>query len=103
MQLRAQKTKIIATIGPASALPTVIEQMIRAGMDVARLNFSHGDFDEHECYIANVRSAARAVGRDVAILADLPGPKIRLGAIVDEPVELAVAQAFTLTTDHVAG
>jgi pyruvate kinase len=103
MQLRAHKTKIIATVGPASASPAVLEGMIRAGMDVARLNFSHGDFDEHRRSIEGLRAAARAAGRDVAILADLPGPKIRLGAIAGEPVELAVGQGFTLTTEEITG
>jgi pyruvate kinase len=96
-------TKIVATIGPASASPAVIEDMIGAGMDVARLNFSHGTFDDHRRNIASVRTAARNAGRDVAILADLPGPKIRLGPIEDEPVELVASQLFTLATDEVAG
>jgi len=72
-------------------------------MDVARLNFSHGTFDDHGRNIENLRAAARAAGRDVAILADLPGPKIRLGAIADEPIELEAGQAFTLTTEEVVG
>src|SRR5690349_9114702 len=103
MELRAHKTKITATIGPASASPAVMEAMIRAGMDVARLNFSHGSFEDHHRNIRNLRAAARAAGRDVAILADLPGPKIRLGAIVDDSVELVPGQTFTLTIDEVAG
>ena len=101
--LRAHKTKIIATIGPASASPAVMEDLIRAGMDVARLNFSHGTFDDQRRNIENLRVAAHTVGRDVAILADLPGPKIRLGAIADEPVELIAGQPFTLTTDDAPG
>jgi pyruvate kinase len=96
-------TKIVATIGPASASPAVIEDMTRAGMDVARLNFSHGTFDGHRRNIETIRTAARSAARDVAILADLPGPKIRLGPIEDEPVELVASQLFTLTTDEVAG
>ena len=63
--------------------------MIRAGMDIARLNFSHGEFDDHRRNIESLRAAAQAAGRDVAIMADLPGPKIRLGTIEGEPVELA--------------
>ncbi len=77
--------------------------MIQAGMDVARLNFSHGGFDDHCRNIENLRAAARAAGRDVAILADLPGPKIRLGAIAGEPVMLVSGQTFTLTTEEVTG
>jgi pyruvate kinase len=80
-----------------------MEDMVRAGMDVARLNFSHGGFDDHRRNIENLRAAARAAGRDVAILADLPGPKIRLGAVAGEPVNLVAGQAFTLTTDEVTG
>jgi pyruvate kinase len=103
MQLRAHKTKITATVGPASASPAVMEDMVRAGMDIARLNFSHGGFDDHGRNIQNLRAAARATGRDVAIFADLPGPKIRLGAIAGEPVELVAGQPFTLTTEEVTG
>ncbi len=69
------KTKIICTIGPASESLEVLEKMIRAGMDIARLNFSHGDYDRHRQVIGNIRSAAKAAGRRVAILADLPGPE----------------------------
>jgi pyruvate kinase len=103
MQLRSHKTKITATVGPASASLAVMEDLIRAGMDVARLNLSHGGLDDHRRNIENLRAAARAAGRDVAILADLPGPKIRLGVIADEPVELVVGQTFTLTTEEVTG
>jgi pyruvate kinase len=103
MALRAHKTKITATIGPASAAPAVMEDMIRTGMDVARLNFSHGAFEDHRRSIESLRATARAAGRDVTILADLPGPKIRLGAIAGEPVELVAGRAFTLTTEEVTG
>src|SRR5262245_17303462 len=103
MDLRAHKTKITATIGPASSSPSVIGEMIQAGMDIARLNFSHGDFDDHRRNIEGLRAAAQAAGRDVAILADLPGPKIRLGTIEGEAVELVAGQAFTLTTEEVTG
>jgi pyruvate kinase len=103
MRLREHKAKITATIGPASAAPAMMQYMVRAGMDIARLNFSHGSFDDHGRNIENLRAAARAAGRDVAILADLPGPKIRLGTIAGEPVELAVGQPFTLTTEEVTG
>jgi pyruvate kinase len=103
MQLRTHKTKITATIGPASASPAVMEAMIRAGMDIARLNFSHGSLDDHRRNIDNLRAAARACGRDVAILADMSGPKIRLGTIANDPVELEQGQPFTLTTEEVSG
>ena len=75
------KTRIVATIGPASSSPAVMQALLRAGMDVARLNFSHGDFDTHARAIADLRAAAVATGRRLAIMADLPGPKMRIGQI----------------------
>ncbi len=103
MSLPDHKTKIICTIGPASESPDVLERMIRAGMDIARLNFSHGDYDRHRRVIGNIRSAAKAAGRRVAILGDLPGPKIRIGKLEREPVALDAGDAFTLTTQAAAG
>jgi len=103
MKLPANKTKIICTIGPASESPEILEQMIRSGMNVARLNFSHGDFDSHKKVIENIRAAARAVGRRVAIMGDLPGPKMRIGQLAQEPVELVSGDSFTLTTEEIAG
>jgi pyruvate kinase len=97
MTLPPNKTKIVCTIGPASESPEVIERMILAGMNVARLNLSHGDFDSHKQVIENVRAAAQAVGRRVAILADLPGPKMRIGELAEEPIELTAGELFTLT------
>jgi pyruvate kinase len=101
--LPANKTKIVATIGPASGAPEVMEAMLRAGMNVARLNFSHGDFDSHGRMIADLRAAARAAGRRLAILADLPGPKMRIGSVAGDRIELRSGEPFTLTTDDVAG
>jgi len=103
MTLPANKTKIVCTIGPASQSAEIMEQMIRAGMNVARLNFSHGDFAGHGKVIENLRAAARAVGRRVAIMADLPGPKMRIGQLAQEPVELKAGDSFTLTTDEIVG
>jgi pyruvate kinase len=103
MKLPENKTKIVCTIGPASESPAIIEQMIRAGMNIARLNFSHGSFDSHSRIIENIRSAARSVGRRVAIMADLPGPKMRIGQLAQEPVELQTGDAFTLTTEEIQG
>ena len=74
-------TKIVATIGPASRDPDVLEQMIQAGMDVARLNFAHGDRDQHGETAALIRAAAERAGRNVAILGDMPGPKLRIGPV----------------------
>jgi pyruvate kinase len=97
------KTKIVATIGPASDSPEVLRRLIQAGMNVARLNFSHGDFTGHAGTIARLRAAAEQAGRPIAIMADLPGPKIRIGSFGEEPVTLAPDDLFTLTTEPVVG
>ena len=89
MQLRDHKTKIVATIGPASESPEMLERLIRAGLDIARLNFSHGGFQDHGERIARIRAAERAAGRPVTIMADMPGPKMRLGKIDPEPIASA--------------
>lgn len=103
MALPTHKTKIVCTIGPASESPQVLAQMIRAGMDVARINFSHGDFSAHQGVIANIRASSRAEGKRVAIMADLPGPKMRIGRFKEEPVALEPGNAFTLTTESITG
>ena len=103
MKLPTHKTKIVCTIGPASETPAIMEQMIQAGMNVARINFSHGDFAGHRQVIENLRAAARATGRRLAIMADLPGPKIRIGQLAKDPIELKAGDFFTLTTEEVAG
>jgi pyruvate kinase len=103
MKLPASKTKIVCTIGPASESVTVLEEMIRAGMNVARLNFSHGDFAGHKKVIDNIRTAAGAVGKRVAIMADLPGPKMRIGQLAEEPIELRPGDSFTLTNEEIVG
>ncbi len=97
------KTKIVATIGPASDSPEMLERLIRAGLNVARLNFSHGDFTGHADCIARIRAAQHATGRRVAIMADLPGPKMRVGKIEPEPVNLRSGAGFTLTCEDVIG
>lgn len=97
------KTKIIATIGPASESPEMLERLIRAGLNVARLNFSHGDFTGHAERIVRIRSAAHATGQRVAIMADLPGPKMRVGKIEPEPIQLRPGDAFTLTSEDIVG
>jgi len=103
MTLQTHKTKIVATIGPASDSPEMLEHLIRAGLNIARLNFSHGDFTRHGEVIARLRDAARATGRRVAIMADLPGPKMRLGKINPEPIHLRPGDRFTLTTEDIVG
>jgi pyruvate kinase len=103
MPLPNHKTKIVATIGPASDSPEMLERLIRAGLNIARLNFSHGDFTAHGERIARIRDAERATGRRVTIMADLPGPKMRLGKIEPEPIQLHVGETFTLTSEEVVG
>ena len=89
-------TKIVATIGPASREPEVLVRMVEAGMDVARLNFSHGNLELHAENAERVRTAASAAGRQVAILQDLPGPKLRVGAIENEVADLKPGETLVL-------
>jgi pyruvate kinase len=90
-----RRTKIVATIGPASRDPEVLVRMVEAGMDVARLNFSHGTAEEHEATAQLVRQAAGRAGRPVALLQDLPGPKLRIGALAEGTVELKAGEHVT--------
>ncbi len=92
----SRATKIVATLGPASSSPEVLERMIRAGVDVVRLNFSHGTAQDHIDRASLVRSVARAAGKEVAIMADLQGPKIRVGKFEGGKTELTAGQAFIL-------
>jgi pyruvate kinase len=101
--LPTHKSKIVCTIGPASGSREVMEEMIRAGMDVARLNFSHGDFASHEKTIKGLRAASRSTGQRLAIMADLPGPKMRVGQFSKDPIDLRIGDVFTLTTDNIVG
>jgi pyruvate kinase len=80
-----------------------MEEIIRAGMNVARLNFSHGDFSSHQRIIETIRTAAKAAGRRVAIMGDLSGPKMRIGQLAEEPIDLKPGDTFTLTTDDIVG
>ena len=89
-------TKIVATLGPASSAPEVLERMIRAGVDVVRLNFSHGSAHDHIARAALVREVAQRVGKEVALMADLQGPKIRVGKFAGGRVRLEAGQHFVL-------
>jgi pyruvate kinase len=89
MALRSQKTKIVATVGPPCDAREMLEQMTRFGMSVARLNFSHGTFDEHAARIERLRASAKTIGREIAVMADLPGPKMRIGQLAEEPIQIA--------------
>ncbi|SFU45945.1 pyruvate kinase [Alicyclobacillus macrosporangiidus] len=94
-----RRTKIVCTIGPASESPEMLEALIRAGMDVARLNFSHGTYDEHKQRIDRIREAARRVGKHVGIMLDIKGPKIRTGKIQGGQAELKDGATIVLTVD----
>jgi pyruvate kinase len=101
--LAEHKTKIVATIGPASESPDMLARLIHAGLNVARLNLSHGDFSHHAEVVRRIRDAAREAGRRVAIMADLPGPKMRLGKINSEPIQVVAGARFTLTNKDIDG
>lgn len=98
-----RRAKIVATLGPATSTYEMVRAIIDAGVDVARLNLSHGDYSVHEANFANVRKAADDAGRPVAVLVDLQGPKIRLGKFADGPHELAVGDIFKITIDDIPG
>ncbi|MCL2465141.1 MAG: pyruvate kinase, partial [Micrococcales bacterium] len=98
-----RRAKIVCTTGPATQSAEQIRALVDAGMDVARINRSHGDADTHAEVYRQVRAAAQAAGRNVAVLVDLQGPKIRLGTFADGGCDLAVGDTFTITTDEVVG
>ncbi|HZD12809.1 MAG TPA: pyruvate kinase, partial [Candidatus Binatus sp.] len=101
LHTRRIASKIVCTIGPASSNPDTLRRMIIAGMDVARINFSHGTYDEHEKSIRLIRQASDREGWPVAILQDLPGPKLRVGKLPREPIHLKRLDKITLTVDKV--
>ena len=98
-----KRTKIICTIGPSSQNPETIRELIKEGMDVARLNFSHGSYEEQTNKFRMVRDAAKELGRSVAILQDTKGPEIRLRDFANGKEELEAGQTFTLTTEEMKG
>jgi pyruvate kinase len=98
-----RRAKIVSTLGPATSEYETVKEIIEAGVDVARLNLSHGDYSVHEANYVNVRRAAEELGKPVAILVDLQGPKIRLAKFADGPHDLAVGDVFTITTEDVPG
>lgn len=100
---RIIRTKIVCTIGPASRSYALIEELIKEGMDVARLNFSHGTYEEHSSTIRHIREVSRKLKKPVAILQDLAGPKIRTGLLQKNRVLLKEGASFTLTTRQVSG
>lgn len=102
-RIHGKRTKIVVTIGPTSQDEETLRQMIRTGMDVARINFSHGDHETHAKVIADVRRIAEEEGAVVAILSDMQGPKIRIGVIEHEPLLLKPGDTVTLTLDDANG
>ena len=98
-----KRTKIVCTLGPASSSPEVIDALVAAGLDCARLNFSHGTHEGHAEMAKKVREAAQRAGRPIAVLADLCGPKMRIGTFGNGKVTLTKGQRFTLTTRKVVG
>jgi pyruvate kinase len=99
----SRRAKIVCTLGPSTSSPETIRELVRAGMDVARLNFSHGTHAQHETVYRHVRAAADEEGRAVGILADLQGPKIRLGSFVGGPQVWATGEIVRITTEDVEG
>jgi pyruvate kinase len=98
-----RSTKIVATIGPASREQAVLERMIHEGMDVARLNFAHGAPEQHAETVGRIRRAAESVGREVAVLQDVPGPKLRIGPVRDDVCQLDSGASVVLTPDKIEG
>ncbi len=98
-----RRAKIVSTLGPATSSEESIRKLVDAGLDVARLNLSHGTHAEHEQVYQRIRHASDQTGHGVGILADLQGPKIRVGTFADGPVRLAHGEQFTITTEDVAG
>jgi pyruvate kinase len=98
-----RRAKIVATLGPATNSYDTIRAIVEAGVDVARMNLSHGSHEVHEAVYANVRKVAADLGKPVAVLVDLQGPKIRLGKFADGPHELSTGDIFTITTEDVEG
>ena len=98
-----RRAKIVSTLGPSTSTPDSIRELVAAGMDVARLNLSHGDYPVHEANYASVRAASDATGHAVGVLVDLQGPKIRTGRFADGPITLSPGDHFTITTRDVPG
>lgn len=101
--MRANKTKIVCTIGPSTDTTQMMVQMINAGMNIARLNYSHGDLKHHAEVIRRLRKAEKLAGKEITIMADLPGPKIRIGLLKQESIILHPKDSIILTTEKIVG
>src|SRR5919112_3663932 len=99
----SRRAKIVCTLGPATSTPEQVTALVESGMDVARLNFSHGAHADHATAYRLVREASDSTGRAVAVLADLQGPKIRIGTFADGPVHWATGTQVCITVEDVAG
>lgn len=97
-----KKVKIICTIGPATQEVNILVKLIEAGMDAARLNFSHGNYNLHRLWINNIRSASEIINKPIAVIQDLQGPKIRIGKVENSAVELIDGQTFIITTNELS-
>jgi len=97
------RTKIVCTIGPASSSYETLEKMAKAGMNIARFNFSHGSHEEHSLGIKHIREISSSIRKPIAILQDLPGSKIRIGKIKNEPISLKMNSIITLTIENILG
>ncbi len=102
-KIKKFRTKIVATIGPASSNPKILERLIKSGLDVVRINFSHGNYDEYREIIKNVRDISKRLGKPVAILQDLRGPKLRVGIVKNGEIELKRGSIVEITTDNIEG
>jgi pyruvate kinase len=96
--LTAGRTKIVATVGPASSTPDVLRRLIEAGVSVFRLNFSHGTHETHGAVVSQIRAASREMGREIGILQDLCGPKMRLGSLPGDLIDCALGEEYTLVS-----
>jgi pyruvate kinase len=103
MSLPLKKTKIVCTIGPASESQETLERMIANGMNVARLNFAYGDYESHRRTIKSIRAASAVMDQSVSIMADLPGPKMRIGHLAQESIQLERGQFYILQTGEIEG
>ena len=102
-QSRDRKVKVLATLGPASGEPEMIEKMFRAGVDAFRMNMSHGEHNAHAANVKSIRSLEKKVGRPIAILADLQGPKLRIGTFAKGPITLKTGAKFILDNQRKNG
>src|ERR1044071_7796470 len=102
-RIQFNRTKIVATLGPASSSPEMLEEMVRAGADIFRINFSHGDYAAVEAALNNIYAINRKLGSHAGILGDLQGPKLRIGEVENNGVELIEGEKITFTTEKMIG